>query len=178
MKHLMLVLLGIGLVMAVAGASRAAEQAEVVYQLGGLKVLGDAPHYLDLGAGGYGAFHGGNESAAGTLQLRFGNKLSFIGPALGVMANVDGGAMAYAALYAELAVGRLVFTPLIGFGAYEAGDSKDLGGVLQFSDEIGVAYQFANRSRLGLRFVHISNAEIHDKNPGVDSLYLTFAIPF
>ncbi|MBT4488902.1 MAG: acyloxyacyl hydrolase, partial [Rhodospirillaceae bacterium] len=38
-------------------------------------------------------------------------------------------------------------------------------------------YRFSDRSRLGVALSHISNASIGDKNPGAESLMLTYALP-
>lgn len=102
----------------------------------------------------------------------------FLGPAIGLMANTDGGVFGYGGLYADIAYGNFIVTPLAGFGGYREGDSTDLGGVFQFRLSIGVSYQFENRHRLGLNLAHVSNATIHEINPGEEELYLTYAIPF
>ncbi|WP_258367659.1 acyloxyacyl hydrolase [Acidithiobacillus ferrooxidans] len=43
--------------------------------------------------------------------------------------------------------------------------------------ELGMAYQFANQSRLGLKIAHISNAKIHQEDPGEDEILVTYAVP-
>jgi hypothetical protein len=40
------------------------------------------------------------------------------------------------------------------------------------------SYQFSIQSRIGLRFAHISNADIHESNQGEDELLHTYAIRF
>jgi len=117
-------------------------------------------------------------SAAGRVEFRVGHKIYGIGPALGFLANTDGGAYGYRAVYADLKYHDLVLTPLAGLGAYQEGDGSDLGGVFQFRLALGVSYQFADKSRAGLTLAHVSNAGIHDDNPGEDEIYLTYALPF
>ena len=78
----------------------AAETAENAFaQWGDLAVLGDnAPHYLDLGLGVFDlreSFGTSERSAAGRVELRGGRKLWFLGPAIGLMANTDGGVFGY-----------------------------------------------------------------------------------
>lgn len=41
-----------------------------------------------------------------------------------------------------------------------------------------LTYEFANKSRLGLRFSHISNGGLHRRNPGEQALLLTYATLF
>lgn len=69
-------------------------------------------------------------------------------------------------------------TPFLGLGGYSEGDDTDLGGVFQFRASLNLAYQFHDGSRFGVRFAHISNAGIHDRNPGEEELLLTYSIPF
>jgi lipid A 3-O-deacylase len=170
------------LAVAAVAPAAAQDQREVFHRLGPFEVLGDGPSYAELGLGVFEVFEGragddGQRSAAAHLQLRWGRKLFFLGPAIGVMANAEGGVYGYGGAYADVAVGRFVVTPLLGLGGYSKGNSKDLGGVFQFRTEVGVAYQLDNGMRVGLRLTHISNADTHDDNPGEEELYLTFALP-
>lgn len=160
----------------------AAQDDETAYaEWGGLSVRGDAPHYLDVGAGVFdlrATFEDSEGSAAGRLEVRGGKKLWFLGPAAGLMSNTDGGVFGYGGIYADIAFGRFVVTPLVAIGGYRQGDSKNLGGVFQFRQSLGLSYQFQNRHRLGLSVTHSSNAGIYDNNPGVEELYVTYAFPF
>ncbi|MGH6943620.1 MAG: acyloxyacyl hydrolase [Geminicoccaceae bacterium] len=148
----------------------------------GAATAADSPTYLQLGAGAFDLFEendgGGHRSAAGIAELRFGGKVLGIGPALGVMANTDGGVFGFGGLYFDITFGHIVITPLAAVGAYHEGDSKDLGGTLQFRGSITAAYAFANRSRLGVEVGHISNAGLHDDNPGEEDAFITYALPF
>ena len=95
------------------------------------------------------------------------------------MANTDGGVFGYGGVYADFRMGdRVVVIPSAGLGGYSEGDSRDLGGVFQFQLGLTAAYRFRDNSSLGVTFTHISNAKIHDSNPGVESLLLTYTIPF
>jgi lipid A 3-O-deacylase len=150
-------------------------------QWGGLSLRGTAPNFLDVGVGVFdfrAPFDDSRRSAAGRLEVRGGKKLWFLGPAVGLMANTDGGVFGYGGIYADVAFGNLVLTPLAAFGGYRQGDSSDLGGIFQFRLSLGLSYVFANRHRLGVNFAHISNRSIYDRNPGEEELYVTYAIPF
>jgi hypothetical protein len=154
-----------------------AQEEEVFKSLGAVKVLGDAPPSLNLGLGVFDMFDD-DDSVAAQVEWRFGDKLGFVGPLAGMIANADGGIFGYVGLYTDLAVGKFVITPHTGFGAYEQGNSNDLGGVFEFYSSLTVAYRLENRSQVGIRFGHISNADLHDKNPGTDLLLLQYRHPF
>ena len=101
-----------------------------------------------------------------------------VAPLTGFLVNGDGGVFGYGGLYADLRLTeRVSFTPMGGIGGYGSGDGKDLGGVFQFIVASEVAYEFENRMRLGLYVSHISNAGIHDDNPGTDSVLVSFSVP-
>jgi lipid A 3-O-deacylase len=164
----------------VPGAVAAQDEADYL-RWGGLSIRGADANYLDVGAGVFdfrAPFDDSRRSAAGRLEVRGGNKLWFLGPAVGLMANTDGGVFGYGGIYADVAFGNLVLTPLAAFGGYRQGNSSDLGGIFQFRLSLGLSYAFANRHRLGINFAHISNRSIYDRNPGEEELYLSYAIPF
>jgi hypothetical protein len=84
----------------------------------------------------------------------------------------------YAGGYADIALDRFIVTPLAAVGAYSRGSSQDLGGVFQFRLSLEAAYQLDSGSRIGVKFAHISNAGIDDRNPGENELLATYSIPF
>ena len=158
-------------------ATAAAEKRPITpfLELGPVVLHGSEADLLLLGLGAFDPFDDGS-ALAGTLEYRLGRKLLFIGPAIGGMANTDGGLFGYFGLYFDLSAGPVYFTGQLATGAYREGDSRDLGGVFQFRQSIDLAYRFANGHRLGARVAHISNADIHDRNPGEEEYYLTYAI--
>jgi lipid A 3-O-deacylase len=141
----------------------------------------DAKSYLEAAAGVYDIIGDGHrdETAAASIEFRLGRKLYYLGPAVGLIGNMRGGGMIYLGLYGDIPIGPVVVTPLAGLGAWRRGghSDEDLGGWFQFRLSLEAAYQFLDRSRLGLRFGHISNADIHRKNPGENDLMLTYALP-
>lgn len=163
-----------------AGAATA-DDAGAVYRFGDVDVLGRTPHYVDVGIGVFDTLKRvstSRRSGAGEIELRIGEKIYGIGPAIGLTANMDGGMFGYALAYSDLKYRDFVFTPFAGLGGYSRGDSSDLGGVFQFRLGLGAAYQFPNRHVFGLQVAHISNAGSHNYNPGEEELYLTYAVPF
>ena len=49
--------------------------------------------------------------------------------------------------------------------------------MFQFRQSLDLEYRFANGHRLGIRVAHISNASIHNSNPGEEELLLTYSLP-
>lgn len=154
---------------------RAEDTQPAPFSLGGIEFLGNQSSYLGLGAGAFD--FSDDPSAAGYIEYRHGKKLLFIGPVAGIMANTDGGVFGYGGVYADLKYRNLIITPLITLGGYHQGGSKDLGGTFQFRTGINIAYEFSDGSRLGARLAHISNASIHDRNPGENEIFLTYTLP-
>lgn len=160
----------------------AQDERGVFTTIGPVEVLGDGPTYLEVGLGVFDAFD--NESAdsdtsgAAQFELRWGQRLFFIGPALGLVANADGGVFGYGGIYADLALERFIITPVLSLGGYSEGEGIDLGGTFQFRSALGISYEFDDGSRIGVRAAHISNAGIHEENPGEEEFFVTYALPF
>lgn len=150
-------------------------------QLGPVLLAGEEPNYVEVGAGAFALIghHELNQTAGADAEFKFGDKFLYIAPALGVIGDLYGGGMGYAALYTDLDMGSIVVTPMGGVGADWHGNTHDerLGGTFEFRLSLEVAYQFANETRLGLRTGHISNAGINRVNPGENDLMLTYSIP-
>ena len=73
---------------------------------------------------------------------------------------------------------KFFFTPSFGAGIYDDGSGKKLGNDLQFRTSLEVSYELKNKNRIGISFSHISNANLADKNPGVEILSFSYHIPF
>ncbi|MFQ5775814.1 MAG: acyloxyacyl hydrolase [Kiloniellaceae bacterium] len=142
----------------------------------------------DYLVGGIGAFNfiekkdpsaeGRIEYAPGFRILGLGTYFRGVGPMVGLMGNTDGGVFGYGGIFGDIRLGeRVVVRPRVGLGGYREGDSRHLGGVFQFHLGVDLAYRFDNDHRLGVMFAHISNASVHESNPGTNSLLVTYAIP-
>lgn len=178
-KRMMPPLLGLALFMALSATATAARadgaDTTAFARIGPILVHGNEADNLLLGAGVFDLRH--DPSGAGTVEYRFGRKVFVVGLALGLMANTDGGLFGYVGAYGDLSYKRLYVTPQLAMGGYGEGGSKDLGGVFQFRQSLDVTYRFDNGHRLGIRAAHISNASIHDINPGEEELLLTYSVP-
>lgn len=161
--------------------SRAQQPAAEELRLGPIALLGNGPSHLEFGAGVYDLVGDAHRhmTAAGTLEFHYGRKLFGIGPMVGIIQNIRGGGMAYAGFYGDFAVGPIIVTPEAGAGAWWHGGSNDenLGGTWEFRLGLNVAYEFQNKSRLGVRLGHISNKDMYSKNPGDNDVMVTYAIP-
>ena len=73
---------------------------------------------------------------------------------------------------------KLYFTPSFGAGIYDDGSGKKMGNDLQFRTALEVSYELKNKNRIGISFSHISNANLGDKNPGVEILSFSYQIPY
>lgn len=99
-------------------------------------------------------------------------------PLLGAMANADLSTYLYGGINFDLSVSdHFVLAPGFAAGWYNKADGKDLGSPLEFRTCLEAAWQFDNFSRLGLRFYHVSNANIGHRNPGEESLVLFYDVP-
>ena len=151
--------------------------AAAVVLLLGQSARADDPDFIAFSAGIFDI--GKDQTAAeGRLEYRSEMRLWIFKPFAGVMGNSDGGAYGYAGVLVDMFFGkRMVATLSFAPGAYARGDGKDLGHDREFRSQIEVSYRFNDRSRLGLALSHMSNASIGDKNPGTESLMLTYALP-
>jgi lipid A 3-O-deacylase len=176
MPHLFAVALLGAVATTTSGGSFADELGTIAFaELGPIVIHGNEADNLLVGAGVFDLTH--DETAAGTIEYRFGRKVFMVGFALGLMANVDGGLFGYVGTYSDLSYKKLYVTPQLAMGGYHEGDSTDLGGVFQFRVSLDVAYRLDNGHRLGVRWGHISNADAHEQNPGEEELFLTYSVP-
>ena len=73
---------------------------------------------------------------------------------------------------------KFFFTPSFGAGIYNDGSGKELGNDLQFRTSLEISYELKNKNRIGVSLSHISNANLGDKNPGVEILSFSYQIPY
>lgn len=110
----------------------------------------------------------------------------YLKPFVGLEATGDEAVYFLGGIYLEDNIGSLlvgensnfIFTPSFGIGYYQDGDGKKLGNDIEFRTTFEISYQLENKDRVGLSFGHISNANIGDKNPGVEILNFSYQVPF
>ncbi len=110
----------------------------------------------------------------------------FLKPFFGVEYTNDSATYFLTGIYIEDNLGELLegnkskffFTPSLGAGIYDDGSGKKLGNDLQFRTSLELSYELKNKNRIGISFSHISNANLGNKNPGVEILSFTYHIPY
>ena len=158
-----------------------------------------AKGYDVFGMGLYDIKFDGSQTNTATdfrYERRFDNSLIEIGPEsenffylkpfAGFETTSDSASYFIGGIYLEDNIGTLfvgqqsnfIFTPSFGMGFYDDGNGKKLGNNIEFRTTFEVSYKLENNNRIGLSLGHISNANIGDKNPGVEILSLSYQIPF
>ena len=110
----------------------------------------------------------------------------FLKPFFGIEFTNDSASYFLTGIYIEDNLGELFegdkskffFTPSFGAGIYDDGSGKKLGNDLQFRTSLELSYELNNKNKIGVSFNHISNANLGDKNPGVEILSFSYLIPF
>tara|TARA_B100000989_G_scaffold150065_1_gene111894 strand:- start:257 stop:787 length:531 start_codon:yes stop_codon:yes gene_type:complete len=110
----------------------------------------------------------------------------FLKPFFGVEYTNDSASYFLTGIYFEDNVGelfegnksKLFFTPSFGAGFYNDGSGKKLGNNLQFRTSFEISYELKNKNRIGISFSHISNANLGDKNPGVEIFSISYHVPY
>ncbi len=110
----------------------------------------------------------------------------FLKPFFGIEHTNDSATYFLSGIYFEDNLGELFegekskffFTPSFGAGIYNDGSGKKLGNDLQFRTSLEISYELKNKNRIGVSFSHISNANLGNKNPGVEILSFSYHIPF
>ncbi len=143
-------------------------------------------------------FDGSSSNYATDLRYerRFDNTIIDIGPEednffylkpfVGLEMTTDSAFYLISGIYLEDNLGDLMigeqnnwnFTPSFGLGYYDDGNGKKLGNKLEFRTTLEVSYQLKNNDRIGFSFGHISNANIGNKNPGVEIISISYQKPF
>ena len=110
----------------------------------------------------------------------------FLKPFYGFEYTSDSASYFLAGIYFEDNLGELFegdknkyyFTPSFGAGFYDDGSGKNLGNDIQFRTSLELSYELKNKNRIGISFSHISNANLADKNPGVEILSFSYHVPY
>ena len=143
-------------------------------------------------------FDGSEKNQAADLRYEYRSDISlldigpkednffFLKPFIGIEFTNDSASYLLTGIYVEDNLGELFdgnkskffFTPSFGAGIYDDGSGKKLGNDLQFRTSFEISYELKNKNRIGISFSHISNANLGDKNPGVEILSFSYHIPY
>ena len=105
------------------------------------------------------------------------NRDTFLGnlsPITGAMFMQNSASYIYTGVQAQYKFGKLNFNPSFTPGLYGQGNGKDLGSVVEFKTELQLTLDMFENSEFGLKYNHISNANLGDKNPGANSYMFNF----
>lgn len=135
--------------------------------------------FLNFGGGGFDAIDRDNTSAV--FQLDYWSPTAFLKTRLmgGVFGTTDKGFGAYVGIRHDMHLGEnIVVSVETGPALYSAGDGNHLGSFAVLRSGGGVGIRFANAGRLSVMLHHMSHGEVFsDRNPGVESVTVTYAIP-
>lgn len=112
-------------------------------------------------------------------EVRFPTDLWGLAVATGLYVNHDRSAWVFAGLRRDFSLfdSSWIVTPAFAVSLYSQGDGKDLGGPIEFRSALEIGYEWPSRRRLAFAIYHLSNAGIYDRNPGMNSLILTYSFP-
>jgi hypothetical protein len=98
-----------------------------------------------------------------------------VSPAVGGIATSRGTLYVYGGFRLDLPLGRAWRVGLQeAAGLYYRDFGRNLGGSLEFRSGIELSRRIGERSRLGLLLYHLSNAGFYGRNPGTESLVVTY----
>ncbi|EGL53694.1 hypothetical protein MAMP_01555 [Methylophaga aminisulfidivorans MP] len=132
---------------------------------------------MSLSVGAFEVFDDNTAAEIG-VEYRFSPQASAFNliPTLGATLTSDGGYWGYAGVRYDIYLNNnWILTPNFAIAAYEQGGGVDLGYDIEFRTGAELAYQFSDKSRLGLGLYHLSNANIGENNPGAESLILSYS---
>lgn len=166
------------LILGGAVARPAAAQSQDL-MIGRARLIMNEPSYLEFGAGAFNLDgHGcAPASAAGSLEYRYGRKLFWVGPALGLLTTTRGSVLGYAGLYSDIKIAPFVITPFAGIGGYHRDTDLALGDSFVVRLSLAASYQFDDFSLIGVKFAHLSNAGTDRRDPGENEALVTYTIP-
>lgn len=134
--------------------------------------------HISVSSGMYDVLHKGKKSLENRLEFRNFHRLWEIRPLAGIMFNMDEAFYLYGGLLSEITViGNLTFIPSFCAGYYRSGRSNDLGYDIEFRTQVEFTYEFPSGLKIGTGYSHISNADLGNRNKGVESLIFSYYMP-
>lgn len=136
------------------------------------------PSYLGVGAGIYNVF---DQASSGIYYLvDYRPPLGAYGIGTWITLASTEEEMGYysAGILKDLYLSdSIIFTPSFGIGIYnQAAGHVVLGDPVEFRSAIKLSYELQNRSRIGIRLGHVSNAGFGETNPGSELLSIIYSI--
>ncbi|MGB0697461.1 MAG: acyloxyacyl hydrolase [Rhodospirillaceae bacterium] len=140
------------------------------------------PDYLTFGAGAYNVVPDNERDNDLLGHFRFEYRPAYqfwvIRPFLGAEFTHAGSFYGYFGFMGDIRFGdHWILSPNAAVGYYEEGGARDLGNPVEFRTGLELAYRFDDGLRVGVAYHHMSNADLGDKNPGVETLGLNVSVP-
>lgn len=135
--------------------------------------------FFGLSVGLYDAFTHSEAATALNLEWQPGVKIAgFLKPIFGAMVTTDGTVYGYTGLGVPFEITKNVFVmPSAAVGFYEEGDGYDLDSSVAYRVGAELAYQFENKSRLGLNAHVITNGDSLDKADRTEVISIVYTTP-
>jgi hypothetical protein len=133
---------------------------------------------VTLGVGVFDASFG--PSSQGLVEVNYFAKKQFwiFSPFGGFIVTTKASYYLYGGLVIPFHLARSLYLNIsFAPGLWAVQDGIDLGYPLEFRVGVEFAYTFKDKSRMGVEFMHVSNANISSMNPGVENLSLFYSIP-
>lgn len=139
----------------------------------------DNTSFFGLSIGMYDAFTHGQKAGAINVEWQPGVKIAgFLQPLFGGFATNEGSMMGYGGVGVPFNITDNIFLmPSVAVGAYKEGAGYDLDRTFAVRYGTELAYQFADKSRLGLNAHIISNARSFDKEDRTEVISLVYTMP-
>lgn len=135
--------------------------------------------FFGLSVGMYDPFAHNMRDMSFNLEWQPGVKVAgVLQPLFGAFMTTEGTMMGYGGIGVPFQLGERVFLmPSVSVGAYEEGDGYDLDRTLAFRVGTELAYQFDNKSRIGLNAHVISNGTSLGRDDRTEVISLVYTTP-
>ena len=111
-------------------------------------------------------------------EYHFGDVLWAISPFIGAAGTSDSGFYGYGGFGIDIDFGpNVILTPTAAAGYFARGSGTNLGSWWEFRTGGELAWRFPDQSRIGIAVNHTSNAGLTRRNPGEQSIVLTYSFP-
>lgn len=136
--------------------------------------------FFGLSVGMYDPFTHSEKATSFNLEWQAGTRIAgFLQPIFGAMVTTDGSLLGYGGLGVPFNISERVFMlPSVAVGAYKKGGGYDLDRTLAFRIGTELAYQFDDKSRIGLNMHVLTNGTSTARHDRTEIIGLTYTMPF
>lgn len=136
--------------------------------------------FFGLSVGMYDPVTHNEKAAAFNLEWQPGVKIAgFLQPIFGAIVTTNGAMLGYGGLGVPFKVtDHVMLMPSIAMGAYRKGGGYDLGRTLAYRIGTELAYEFQDKSRIGLNLHILTNGRSTGREDRTEVFGLTYTTPF